>query len=325
MKEIPKPEYKLKSKTHTILVHKKKDADIESRKNITSSSKKIEIKDTNKPEESRTQAEISAIVQEDKAQTTNSKTSTNAKTIITTTVKDSSVSKDNAKSTSNTDKDIDNNTKTILKTDGIGSKSIKAEDTPPKDVAIVEKLPRQQSKFATELANRVRSSGYGAPVNPKLRPVSLKPRSASMVSSKVKRESSASSSKSVTIGMNREISRPILANKTQSKWELVQKTIKEEYPSKEIGLETGRTNSTLEHEDPSPKTSTRLEQKGRINQRRSLQSIDELLREESTGSILDPSVLQQRLSSIKKKVEVRKRGRDSRSSLGSDLDSTLDT
>ena len=178
-------------------------------------------------------------------------------------------------------------------------------------------LQRQKSKTAMDLEKKVRSSGYGNPVNPRLRPMALKPRSATLSSSVPKplRNSSAKSSKSLA-SFSREDSRPIADGHDKGKWELIPTTIKEESNKPEVT----NGNKSLENEDPTPKNSSRKSDKS-TDSSRELAKIQEMLREESTHSdLLSQTQLQLRLSSIKKKVEVRKRGRDSRSSYGSDLD-----
>jgi hypothetical protein len=180
-------------------------------------------------------------------------------------------------------------------------------------------LQRQKSKAVLELEKKVRSSGYGNPVNPTLRPMALKPRSATLSSSiKKTRNSSAKSTKSSLdlTSFAREDSRPLADVHDKSKWELIPTTIKEESNKSEMA----NGNVSLEDEDPTPKNSPKRSDK-RTDSTRELEKIHEMLREESTHSdLLSQTQLQLRLSSIKKKVEVRKRGRDSRSSYGSDLD-----
>lgn len=181
-------------------------------------------------------------------------------------------------------------------------------------------VQRQKSKTALEYEKKIRSSGYGNPVNPRLRPLALKPKSATVSSTvpKLRRDSSAKSTKS-SILVSREDSRPFAETKNSGKWELVPTTIKEETSKNEVF----NGNKSLEDEDPTPGNSPR--KTGRSDDiTRELAKIHEISREETTHSdLLSQTELQIRLSSIKKKVEVRKRGRDSRSSVGSELDSSF--
>lgn len=203
-----------------------------------------------------------------------------------------------------------------------GKLETEKEDT---DVSIYnEAIQRQRSKTVTESEKRIRSSEYGNPMNPRLRPMALKPRSATVSSSVTtrKRESSARSTKSSTLeitSFSHDDSRPIASDRQKAKWELIATTITEENNK----TENTNANTSLENEDPTPKSSPKRAGKN-DESTRELAKIHEVLREESTHSdLLSQTELQLRLSSIKKKVEVRKRGRDSRSSFGSDLDSSF--
>ncbi|XP_053404803.1 uncharacterized protein LOC123553757 [Mercenaria mercenaria] len=127
------------------------------------------------------------------------------------------------------------------------------------------------------------------------------------------------SSKTDITSFSREESRPIASGRDKGTWELIPTTITEE--SNKTEMTNG--NTSLEDEEPTPKSSPRKAGKSG-DSTRELAKIGEVLREESTHSdLLSQTELQLRLSSIKKKVEVRKRGRDSRSSYSSDLDDSM--
>ena len=189
----------------------------------------------------------------------------------------------------------------------------------------------KRTRTAIELAKRVRSSGYGVTVNPKLRPMALKPKSAAPSSPVNQRESSAKSKSSsktaITVqDLLRDDSRPILAGKEDHKWEISPAVDEDTYRSNQNG-EADNLKDSLEDEDPlTPKEiSKNTRYTNRETARRDLVKIEEILREESTSSdLLDQSVLQERLSSIKRKVECRRRGLDSRSSMGSEFDALMD-
>ena len=192
---------------------------------------------------------------------------------------------------------------------------------------------RRRTRTALVLAKRVRSSGYGVSVNPKLRPMALKPKSASRPSAPDQRETSAKSKGSSSVGvfvaaLLRENSRPIVTGKEDQRWEIIPSTIDEETHRTKQDNDTENVRSSLEEEDPlsgreSGKPPTRLT--NRETARSELVRIEEILREESTSSdLLDQSVIQERLSSIKRKVEYRRRGMDSRSSMGSEFDAFMD-
>ena len=192
---------------------------------------------------------------------------------------------------------------------------------------------RRRTRTALVLAKRVRSSGYGVSVNPKLRPMALKPKSASRPSAPDQRETSAKSKGSSSVGVSvaallRENSRPIVTGKEDQRWEIIPSTIDEETHRTKQDNDTENVRSSLEEEDPlsgreSGKPTTRLT--NRETARSELVRIEEILREESTSSdLLDQSVIQERLSSIKRKVEYRRRGMDSRSSMGSEFDAFMD-
>ena len=194
-------------------------------------------------------------------------------------------------------------------------------------------LQNKRTRTAVELAKRVRSSGYGQTVNPRVQPMALKPRSAKKTTISNVRESSANSKSSAKAVLRvqdllRDNSKPILIGKDDQKWEIIPSTIDED--THRSGTNSGPDNvvkESLESEDPlSPKDSPASAKYPQKETARSdLVKIEEILREESTHSdLLDQSVLQERLSSIKKKVEYKRRGLDSRSSMGSDFDAFMD-
>ncbi|XP_052783349.1 uncharacterized protein LOC128219568 isoform X1 [Mya arenaria] len=187
---------------------------------------------------------------------------------------------------------------------------------------IKEAKERQKSKLTHDYEKNVRSSGYGNPINPRLRPLALKPKSASVVisSSKLQREqrqisarSNKSDTDSIPLSARKADKRLIGNEKNDSQWELVPTTIIEEPPKHEQSA-TGNLNKSLEDEVPTPRMTNRL----------GLTQIREIEREGSATSVVPGKTeLEIRLSSIKRKVEVKKRGRDSRSSFGSDLDASF--
>lgn len=193
-------------------------------------------------------------------------------------------------------------------------------------------IQNKRTRTAIELAKRVRSSGYGQTVNPRLRPMALNPRSASKPSTMNQRESSAKSKASSKTAVSvqellRDNSRPIITGKEDQKWEISPSTVDEETHRSGQNSDPETIRDSLEGEDPlSPKE---IPKNGKYPTRETARSdlvkIEEILREESTSSdLLDQSVLQERLSSIKRKVEYRRRGIESRSSMGSDFDALMD-
>ena len=193
-------------------------------------------------------------------------------------------------------------------------------------------LQTKRTRTAVELAKRVRSSGYGQTVNPKVRPMALKPRSAKRPTNTNVRECSANSKSSAKAVLTvqdlfRDNSKPIITGKEDQKWEVVPSTIDEDTHRSSGNSEPDNVKDSLESEDPlSPKESPKTSKYSQKETARSdLMKIDEILREESTHSdLLDQSILQERLSSIKKKVEYKRRGLDSRSSMGSEFDAFMD-
>lgn len=181
-----------------------------------------------------------------------------------------------------------------------------------------------KSRTALLYDREVRSSGYGAPVHPNLRPVALKPRSATTTqfASRQRSQRSATSMRSIKLDKSLEASRkengPTTVSQPDVKRELV--PVMEEQSKKDRTKISGKvqTQGSIENEDP---TTRRSSKRNEAPNRSELAKINEVPREESiTSEVLDQSELQSRLSSIKKKVEVRKRRGDSRSSFGSDLD-----
>ena len=193
-------------------------------------------------------------------------------------------------------------------------------------------IQTKRTRTAVELSKRVRSSGYGQTVNPKLRPMALKPRSASKPTNMNQRESSAKSKSSAKAAVTvqdlfRDNSKPIITGKEDQKWEIIPSTVDEDTHRSSINLEPDNIKDSLEGEDPlTPKESPKTAKyPNRETARSELVKIEEILREESTSSdLLDQSILQERLSSIKRKVEYKRRGLDSRSSMGSDFDAFMD-
>ncbi|XP_052217953.1 uncharacterized protein LOC127835558 [Dreissena polymorpha] len=198
---------------------------------------------------------------------------------------------------------------------------------------IEEASERQKSKFAQEYEKKVRSSGYGNPVNPKLRPMALKPRSATVGTTprketaeerQISARSSKSSAEKAFVSLKKEDARPIISGRKEAKWELIATNNTNGTTEKESeGTTNGDANTSLEDEDPTVKSSHRAADMS-YSSRTGLTKISEIVREESSSSDLPGRTeLEIRLSSIKRKVEVRKRGRDSRSSFGSDLDTSF--
>ena len=188
----------------------------------------------------------------------------------------------------------------------------------------------KRTRTAIELSKRVRSSGYGVSVNPKLRLMALKPKSASRPSTQNQRESSAKSKSGSNTAVSipnllRDNSRPIVTGKDDQRWEIIPSTIDEE--THRTVQEPDTVRDSLEEEVPlSDRESAKVTKlTNRETARSDLVKIQEVLREESTSSdLLDQSVIQERLSSIKRKVEYRRRGIDSRSSMGSEFDAFMD-
>lgn len=171
---------------------------------------------------------------------------------------------------------------------------------------LTEANERRKTRTALEYEKRVRSSGYGSTGNPNVRPA----RSATGMSSAIRqqRQRSAISTKSSTMdksypdGLKDE--RSNLLAKTNAK-----------------PFEVKSGNAWLESVELNPNS---MSKRGEVTHRTELTKINEIVREESANSeIPDQSELQIRLSSIKRKVEVRKRRGDSRSSFGSDLDTSF--
>lgn len=175
---------------------------------------------------------------------------------------------------------------------------------------VVQSLELRKTRTALDYEKRVRSSGYGAPGTSNVQPVSSVTPTSSAI--RQRRQTSATLSKSLTTDkLNPDESK-------NSKRDLLAKTNARAGSAKAIS--TNR-NACLETEDQAKRSQSK---RGEVTHRTELTKISEIVREESANSeIPNQSELQIRLSAIKRKVEVRKRRGDSRSSFGSDLDTSF--
>ena len=182
---------------------------------------------------------------------------------------------------------------------------------------MTEALERRKNRTTLESDKRIRSSGYGAPGNANVRHIG----SATRVSSAIKqtRERSTSSTISKTTDTINPDETNDVRNRaapiTRSNLKVTLKASTKPGSLNDIGeVLVGIGESAMKGQS----------KRGDVTHRTELSKIREIVREESENSdIPDQSELQMRLSSIKRKVEVRRRRGDSRSSFGSDLDSSF--
>ena len=182
---------------------------------------------------------------------------------------------------------------------------------------MTEALERRKNRTTLESDKRIRSSGYGAPGNATVRPIG----SATRVSSAIKQtreRSTASTISKTTDTINPDETNDVrnrAAPITRSNLKVTLKASTKPGSLNDIGeVLVGIGESAMKGQS----------KRGDVTHRTELSKIREIVREESENSdIPDQSELQMRLSSIKRKVEVRRRRGDSRSSFGSDLDSSF--
>ena len=181
---------------------------------------------------------------------------------------------------------------------------------------MTEALERRKTRTTLESDKRIRSSGYGAPGNANVRPKG----SATRVSSAIKQtreRSTASTISKTTDTINPDETNEVrnrAASITRSNLKVTKASTKPGSLNDIGEVLVGIGESAMKGQS----------KRGDVTHRTELSKIREIVREESENSdIPDQSELQMRLSSIKRKVEVRRRRGDSRSSFGSDLDSSF--
>lgn len=212
--------------------------------------------------------------------------------------------------------DLDESTKTKLKARKLNSLNDKFKGESETGV-VAEVKEQRKSHTAVEYEKRVRSSGYGAPIHPNLRPA----RSATLTSSafRQKRQRSVTSAKSLVVKAQKPTPDSFVKPNDTMKDKTAAAVVRETHKSNVFE----KLNRRLVKEQDTTNQFS-LPKIGEISHRTELTKISEIVREESTTSELpDEPELQARLSAIKRKVEVRRRRGDSRSSFGSDLDTSF--